>query len=165
MVHPLIENGLTLLSMSRYTFDQMLDTLPDDAWLTVPVDQANHALWITGHLAWADAHLLASLGGPADLVPADWLATFGWGSACTNEASVYPDADQVREKGHRARQAVRDFFLALPDEQALAPAPDVLKKMVRQLGGVPGFIAAHEMLHCGQLSVIRKQLGLPPVIG
>ena len=76
MANHLLDTGMAALSFSRQATMSLIDTLSEDQFLHQPIDGANHAMWIMGHLACSDEYFLNKLGGkPFDKFEA-WEAKF-----------------------------------------------------------------------------------------
>ena len=62
-----------------------------------------------------------------------------------------------------ARQNVLDWYHSLSEPELLVPLPDQLKQIAANRLCLIARLAVHESSHGGQLTVVRKSLGLTPV--
>lgn len=160
-----LEIGATSLRLSRRLALGLLDGIPADAWMHVPVPDGNHATWIAGHLAWEDDNILSSLvEGRGSKLAQPWHHRFAQGSKPTSDPDDYPGQGEIRAALDAFREELIGFFSASIDRLA-EPLPEGMHAFARDLAALMPALACHEMVHVGQLTVIRKSLQLPPVFG
>jgi hypothetical protein len=160
-----LETGIASLRFSRRLALAILNGIPEDEWLHVPVPHGNHATWIGGHLAWEDDDILSSLiEGRGSKVSQPWHDRFAQGSKPTANPIDYPGHGEIRTALDTFREELIGFFSASIDRLA-APLPEGMHAFARDLAALMPALACHEMIHVGQLTVIRKSLQLPPVFG
>jgi hypothetical protein len=135
----------------------------------MPHAGVTHVAWQIGHLAMAEYNLtLARIRGtlPADhkLFPFDDFAElFGRTSKPLADASCYPAPAALREILNRIHVQSQQELLTLGDEEldqpsALAkPHPIVTTKLSSLL-----WCAQHEMIHAGQIGLLRRMMGNEP---
>jgi hypothetical protein len=150
----------------RYTLER-LDTVPLGDWFTVPPGGLSHVAWQAGHLALTEYRIcLARLRTrtPEDdaLFPVDsYMKLFGAGSV-PGPAADYPHAAEIRAALDRVHARVLAELPAYPDadldREPLIPHP-LYATRIASLRYAP----LHEMLHCGQIALIRRMLGHKPV--
>jgi len=158
-----LEAGLTSLRFARHMTMSLLDAIPEQDWFHVPVDGGNHAAWIAGHVAWEDDDCLNSLvDGRGRKLPRRWHDTFATGTKPNSDPSAYPDIPELRAALTAYREELIDSFKAAADRLA-DPLPEGLHGFAKNLAAFMPAIACHEMIHVGQLTVIRKSLQLAPV--
>lgn len=165
MATHILETGLATLAFARKATLGLLDGLTDDQWLHQPFAGANHAMWIAGHIACSDEYFTNKVGGrPFNKFEA-WQDKFFMNSKPTAEAKAYPPVTEVREALANNREQLISWFQTMDAAKLAAPLPDDLKDFAPTHGALIGTIAWHEGLHAGQLTVVRKSLGLSPVFG
>ena len=137
----------------------MIDDLTPAEWLKRPVDGANHAAWIVGHLIVVERNALKFLSLPQPALPTDdFAARHGKGSTPTDDAG---DVSKLRPLFDEQRAAITAAIKTLPAEGFDRPTDHPMFKTVGQfLTLVPG----HAMLHIGHLSTIRRSLGKPAAL-
>ena len=81
----------------------------------------------------------------------------------STDAATYPSVEVLRDYFATSRAAWRDWVASLSDEQLAGPPPAEFQKFAPTLGNVLMRLLWHEGMHYGQLTVIRKSLGLKPV--
>ena len=146
----------------QYTLELMRDVADDD-WFTIPSGNLSHIAWQVGHLAMAEygLTLMRTRDRRAEdeqLISKNFLRCFKKGSQPVSDAAAYPTAAEIRsvlQKVHQ--QALREIptFSASLLSESLPPPTAVYPN---KLGSIL-FCPAHEMLHAGQIGVLRRQLG------
>jgi hypothetical protein len=145
---------------------KLIEDLHGDDLIATPAGQGgNHALWILGHLAWAEERLIVCFANGRDHPHPQWEAQFGMGALPVADAGKYPSKDELWDRWRRVRtntlQTLADF-----DDAGLAARS--FAKDADHLATIDNcFMAAvtHTAFHCGQLADIRRALGRKPVFG
>lgn len=143
--------------LNRFTAD-----LQPHEYLHRPVEKANCAAWTVGHLALTDRHVLKQFGAELPPLPDGFDQRFSREEGCP-EAGDFGDVSQVMPvfNEHRARliEAVGRATSEQLDQPLEKPHP-----MFATLGQFVTFMAAHTALHVGQITIIRRSLGRPPLV-
>lgn len=161
----LLESGLAALAFARSVSTKLIEGIPADQSMLQPVPDANHLRWIAGHLAWTDDAFLTMVTGAESGIPADWGAKFGYGSTVSSDPADYPELDALREACDERRGALIAWLESLSDEELMQPLPENLASFAPSIAALMGTMAAHEGMHAGQLTIIRKCLKLERVLG
>ncbi len=159
-----LELGLRGLRFARTATLGLLKDIPEDKFLLQPAPKANHVLWILGHLAWTDDYFLQELAEQKSALPDDWSARFGMKSEPSPDRSRYPDVETVRTHLHARREAWLAWYGQRSPAELATPFTGELAGFAPNLGGLAHSLAWHEGLHGGQITVVRKALGLPPAL-
>jgi uncharacterized damage-inducible protein DinB len=159
------QNGLHRLRFARSVTLRLLEDVPAEKWLLQPLPGANHVMWLLGHLAVTDQLFLDSLGAAGPRCPEEWQALFARGTLPLPEANAYPTPELLLDHLASRREELLAWFAALPDAELAAPLPEGLRGYAANLSDLMASIAWHEGWHCGQLTVVRKALGLSPKFG
>ena len=165
MSNKLVEGGLTVMAFSRKALLGMLEDVPEEQWAHQPIPHANHAAWITGHLAHTDNFFLTAVAGRTTKIPGEWDELFGMGSVPTPELKRYPAPADLRDFLGSLRADLVAWFQSLDERTAQAPLPEELRMFAPSKGALANSIAWHEGMHTGQLTVVRKSLGIAPKFG
>lgn len=160
-----LETGLQALAFSRRMLLGLLKDIPQDRYTYQPVASCNHVLWVLGHLAWTDDYFVSSQTGAPTALPEQWGKSMGMGSTPVGDASAYPPVATVMDKLAERREALLSWFKSLTAAQLAAPISGELAQFAPTLAALMSNLACHEALHAGQISVIRKALGLRPALG
>ena len=166
--------GLSNLQLAReqiaaarnYTLS-LLDGLDEEDWFRLPAGGVTHIAWQIGHLAMAEYGLcLFRIRGrrPEDLelMPSKFRKQFSRGSTPAHEPDGYPPISEIR----RVFDVIHDRAM---EESAEFQEDDLNEKIDEphavfdtKLGAL-FFCAHHEMLHAGQIGLVRRLIGKPPV--
>ncbi len=154
--------ALGSMGFAIFTTEKALEGFDDSNAYVRPDGGGNNAAWIAGHLArtydWALEHF-AQRGTLGE----QYKDHFGGGTEPAD--SGYPPFSELTAALKERRQAFSDWFSGLPEEKAAGELEEDFRMFGQTCAGMIGAMAAHENYHAGQLSVIRKQLGMDRVMG
>ena len=160
-----LDNGIAALQFARQATLGLLEDIPADKLAHQPCDAANHALWIVGHLAHADDFFMTALVKRPSKCSDDWKKLFGMGSTPQPEADAYPGLPELTESLSDRREELLGWFKAMTPQDFARPLPEDMAQFAANRGILMSSLAWHEGLHTGQLSVVRKSLGIAPKFG
>jgi uncharacterized damage-inducible protein DinB len=127
--------------------------------------QSNHALWFVGHIGNTDNFFVGVIAPERAVPRAGYRERFGPGSQPTNRPADYPAPDEVLAY-MRERRAVLLSLLDEMDEARLeTPTPKGSPEFIPDFASVFRTAGWHEGVHAGQLTVVRRALGHPPLMG
>lgn len=156
--------ALERLSWTRGFAERILAGVPDEALTHRAGGRGNHALWVMGHLAWTDDDILAMLTGCArEMSPRD-IARFKGGSEPSASAADYPSRDELLTAMRLHRRRFETWVQSLDSESMRAPTPQGFRPFAPDAITTAFGVAAHEMLHAGQVVAVRASLGLPRLL-
>jgi hypothetical protein len=150
----------------RYTL-QRIESVPQSDWFTVPPGGVSHVGWQVGHLALTEYRLCLARLRPRTaedetLFPIDsYMKLFGAGST-PGPASDCPPVAEIRAALDRVHARVMGELSAYPDADLdLEPliSHDLFTTRIAGLRYAP----LHEMIHCGQIALLRRELGQKPI--
>lgn len=156
--------ALGSFGFAALTTDKALEGFDQSNAFICPDEGGNHAAWVAGHLALTYDWVLdryASAGG----LDASYKELFGGGTEPSDDAAVYPPFASIMDRLAERRRAFIDWFSAMPEEKAAEPLDEEARMFGHTFAGMIGAIGAHENYHAGQLSVVRKKLGLGRAFG
>ena len=160
-----IEAGIATLEFSRGATIKLLESIPPDARVLCPVKGANHATWIAGHIALTDNYFFKTVGGQSGALPESWESLFGMGSKCVSSSDAYPAWDEIIAAMHERRAALIDWFGAMSADELAEPLSDDLREFAPNRAALMPAIAWHEGFHAGQLTAVRRSLGMESMFG
>jgi hypothetical protein len=150
----------------RYTL-RMLDQTPEAEWFKQLPGGVSHVAWQVGHLAFAEYRLaLWRIRGPQPdddgLLAPDFVRLFGVESVPDPDPAKNPTQAEIRAVFDRVHEQVLAELPGLDEAELDQPVvkPHVLAKT--KLWALL-WCAHHEMLHAGQIGLLRRQLGYPPL--
>lgn len=150
----------------RYT-ETLLSGTPQGDWFRMPAEGVSHVAWQVGHLAIAEYRLgLERIRGRREddqaILPNTFLIAFGRGSVPDPDPAAYPPAPEIRAVFDGVHQRTLTELADLSDTSLDAP-PEVAHPLCDTKAGVLGWCARHEMLHAGQIALLRRLLGSAPL--
>lgn len=124
---------------------------------------ANHALWFAGHMAHTDNFFLSILAPERAKSLGKFTELFGVGSAPVDDPAAYPAAEEVTAVMRERRAALLALLDTLTDDALTQPTPPGSPDFLPDFGSVFETAIWHEGVHSGQLSLVRRSLGFPPL--
>ncbi len=162
MSNPALENELAALGFARQMTLGLLEDIPEDKLFHQVTPGGNHAVWVIGHLTVTDDDTLAKLAGRGAKCSAAWRSLFGMGSKPTDKPADYPPISNLRQHLNMRREELVAWFESLDEAKLASPLPEELGTVATTYGASIFTLAVHEGLHAGQLSMIRRSLGIGP---
>lgn len=135
-------------------------------------EQASHQLfendhtvvWNLGHLAWSNAWIAGLLDGEPLHLPDVYAECFGYQSE-PNTTAAYPSFADVRTAADTTMDRLIAAVEHASDEKLASAPPDDLGGFASDLLDAASKMAWHEGWHAGQISSIRRAVGLGPAFG
>ncbi len=151
------------LRQSRTMIHRFVDDLKPGEFEHQPCDGANCAAWVLGHLALTDRRQLGWLGA-TDLptLPVGFEERFVTTREKAVNQSGFGDPAELLRLFDTHRDALLAFLPLVSAGKLAEPLP-VPRPLFSTVGEAALFMALHVAMHTGQLSVIRRSLGYPPV--
>ncbi|MEN0111399.1 MAG: DinB family protein [Planctomycetota bacterium] len=153
------------LRFSRRTTETFLADLVPGDWLWQPGDGLNHIAWHVGHVTYAQYFLCVvrvrgRIESDRDLVPTAFLRRYKFGS----RPSANPARNATPDELLATLRGVHELALAelerRTDADLVTPAEPAHPLFETTLGGVE-WCSQHELIHCGQMMLLRRMLGKP----
>lgn len=155
------------LAFTRGYTRRLLDAAPQELWFQTPSAGASCIAWQVGHLAMAEYRLAlervrGTLAEDDSLVPQAFLAAFGRDSQPGSDAVGRYSAAELLAVFDRVHAAATTFletldpsWLDLPVQKPHSIAKSRFDALL--------WCIHHEGVHAGQIGLLRRQLGLPPL--
>ena len=163
----MLEAAVGQIKFAREYCLELLDHTPDEVWFDMPAGLPTHIAWQVGHIAMAQFRLclerLRNLQlGDWDLISKNFLRTFAKGTVPAEDLSDYPKPDEIEAVLHRVYDAVLKEIPNYEEHDLEVPFrnPHPIFKTKKE---ALFFSAQHEMLHAGQIGILRRLLGKSPV--
>jgi len=152
---------------ARKQTEGLLETIPTADWFRMPSEGVTHVAWQVGHLAMAQYRLaLERIRGRRDeddaLISQDFLRQFGRGSVPVADPSAYPTPESIRAVFDRVHQQVLIELESFPDARLDEPL-EVPHDRFQTKREALLWCGYHEMTHAGQIALLRRLFGAPPV--
>jgi hypothetical protein len=150
----------------EYTLSLVADFSPAE-WFQMPPGATTHVAWQIGHLAMAEYGLClfrqrGRKSEDLELMPSKFRKQFSRGSQPEAEAGQYPAASELLATLDRIHQQCLKEMVAFPAEQLSEPIDMPYAAYPTKLGALL-FCSHHEMLHAGQIGLLRRLLGKSPI--
>jgi len=154
------ETMTRLFDLMREMAAEMASSIPEDHF-NEPRGGSNSPKWITGHLALGMDFGLSLLGEPTKEI-AEMMPLYGPGSA-GGRVEDSRTQDELVEHLRTVGNILREKVVSVSDEQLSQPqSTPFLSSELPTVGDLLGHVyTTHIALHMGQLSQIRRELGLP----
>ena len=148
----------------KYTLERIETVAPAD-WFTIPPGGVSHVAWQVGHLAFAEYRICLERlrpRTPADevLIPDAFLKSFARDS--DPSAVTGYTAAEMRAVFDRVHSRVMEELLSFPDADLDLPPVKPHALFTTRIAGLR-YAPLHEMIHCGQIAMIRRMLGQKPI--
>jgi hypothetical protein len=132
----------------------------------MPPEGVTHLAWQVGHLAMAQYRMcIERVRGirPEDamLIAPDVLALFIRESVPGPDPSHYPSPPELRALLDRMHERILTDLAEWPDADLDNPPAMTSHKLAKSKLECIRWCAAHEMLHAGQIGLLRRMLGHP----
>jgi hypothetical protein len=161
-----VEQALEQIAFARRYTIHLLDGIDPADWFRMPAGGVTHVAWQVGHLAFAQYRLaLERVRGvrPDDsaLLPDDFLRLFARDSVPDADPAKYSGPAEIREVFDRVHEQVLRDLRGHPEADLSTPLP-VPHRLAKTKGEALLWCSHHEMLHAGQIGLLRRLLGHRP---
>lgn len=153
------------MEFSRQWAKGLLEDLRTEP-LVRPTDRGgNHALWLAGHIAYSEAHLLDTLIlGRGNRFEA-WSGLFMQATQPVDDASAYPDLDELLAAWDAVRADALTHLESLSADDLEAPShSDDPGPVFATVGACYGAMIMHVMHHAGEAADVRRAAGRQPLM-
>lgn len=162
-----LEIAIGQIQFARGYLESLLVDVADHEWFAMPAGAPTHLAWQLGHLAMAEYGLcLFRQRGRAEidteLMTSKFRKQFSRGTTPEVDASVYPPITEIRATFDKVHvQALLELPTFTPE--SLAVEIDMPYVATNTRLGALLFCSHHEMIHAGQIGLLRRLLGKAPV--
>ncbi len=166
-VSPRLDLAIGQIKFAReYTLSLLNDLSPDD-WFRQPPDGVSHLAWQIGHLAMAQYGLcLFRMRGRAEidmeLMSSTFRKKFSKGTTPDPNPSANPAPEEIRAVFDRVFEQSMLELPQITETQLDEPVDMPYAAYATKFGGLL-FCSHHEMLHAGQIGLLRRLIGKAPV--
>jgi hypothetical protein len=153
------------LNTARFIMTSYLSDLSDAELVVRPVPGAHHAAWQLGHLVLSECQMIRSVCPDLTVeMPPDFIARHDKAKATANATDDFFPKDTYVSLMNRVRSVTLSAVERFSADDLSKPGPEAMRAYAPTVGSVFLAIANHEILHCGQLAVLRRSLGKPVLI-
>jgi hypothetical protein len=162
-----LQLALQQIEFARAYLLATLEGVDEADWFAMPAGSPTHLAWQLGHVAMAEYGLcLFRVRGRQEadtqLMSSSFRKLFSRGSAPQADAAKYPPLGEIRATLDRVHAQVRLESPGFTPEVLAEPSEMPYAVEATKLGGL-FFCSHHEMLHAGQIGLLRRLLGKSPL--
>jgi uncharacterized damage-inducible protein DinB len=140
----------------------LLADLSDAEILERPAPKANHVAWQLGHMVLSFNYFGEVVQpGAMPPLPTGFADQYGKEASATDDPSVFLTRDEYLRLLEQQREALRRVIDELPESRYGDAAPAQMQSYAPTILDVLEMPAAHELMHAGQFTVVRRKLGKP----
>lgn len=167
---PRLEAAIRQIGFARRYTLSLLEDLSEDEWYWVPGDSESpvtHIAWQCGHIAMAEYGLtLFRQRGRAsvdsELMSGKFRKRFMRGTTPTADRASCPSPTEIREVMDRVHGQLLKEAASFDGPSLDEPEEPPHAGFATRYGSLL-FAAHHEMLHAGQIGLLRRLMGKPPL--
>jgi uncharacterized damage-inducible protein DinB len=163
-VPALRELALDRVAWSRRFLNALLADLKDEQLVARAGNSGNHAAWVMGHVSTVDDNIVSAMTGQPKRLPESFRTRFGMGSQPSERAADYPSRAELNDALVATRERLREWITTLDDSTAFQALPERMQRIAPNRIMLAAAVPSHEMMHAGQLTVVRAALGLPRLL-
>ncbi len=157
-----IESIKTSLDSAHMVLKALLSDLPDADLMVRPVPNANHVAWQLGHLISSEHQTLEALKpGHAPKLPHGFSERYTKETSLLNEAAKFHSKEEYLALLDEQRRATLELLETFSERDFDRPAPEHMRDYAPTFGAALLVQGAHELMHAGQFSVLRRKLNRP----
>lgn len=145
-------------------FEKVLDGFPEDKATFQPSPTDNHLAWTLGHMTTAYAWFATLLGARMMTLPERYTTLFGPGAKPTPDPAAYPPLAELRANFKAAFGHFTDAVKKQSPADLNKPPAAESHGFGKTRQDVILLTAWHDGWHSGQVSSLRRALGLPSVM-
>jgi uncharacterized damage-inducible protein DinB len=147
------------LRLNTKLFRNCLAGMTDEQANVRPTAASNSAAFIAAHLTEARYYLLKLLGAEEPNPIGRYLA----GARSLDDLEACPPLAETLAAWTAVAHALRDRLERLTPEDLDAAITTRFPTATPTILGVLAFLVQHDSYHIGQLALLRRQIGLPPM--
>jgi len=150
------------LEASRRMLHMFVNDLTAEERRFRPRPEANCIDWLVGHLVLTEQRFHTVFAAKSTPLPEGFAATFGRDEVATRRPD-YGDTSGLMALFDEQRNITIDRVCAFTQEELIVPLMTPHPRFAT-LGEAAIFCSLHVTMHAGQMSMIRRMMGKPPVI-
>lgn len=172
-IYPSAENvserlatAIRRIEFSRNYMLTLLDDLSDDDWFWTPENYTTHIAWQVGHIAMSEYGLtLFQQRGrdreiDAELMSSKFRKQFMRGTTPSTDRENHPRPTEILEVLGRVHEQMRKEIVTFDGPELDEPLGPPTSAYASRYGALL-FAGDHEMLHAGQIGMLRRMMGKP----
>ncbi len=147
---------------SQMVMSMLLSDLTTEDIMQRPAPGANHVAWQLGHLITSTRYFGETIrAGSMPELPQGFEQQHSKETAGSDDPAAFLTKDQYVSLLDQQRAAMLALACQLDEAALAADAPEEVRSFAPRVADMMGLVAEHEMMHSGQISVLRRKLGKP----
>ncbi len=127
-----------------------------------PVAGANHIAWQLGHVTSSLSYFGEAIKpGSMPPLPEGFAEQHSKETAGNDDPAAFLKKDEYLKLLDQQRAAILELLDTLNEDNLVADAPENVRDYAPRVVDMIGLAAEHEMMHSGQISVLRRKLDKP----
>ena len=165
--YPPLDLAIRQIQFARQYTQSLLADIPDTDWFQMPAGASTHVAWQVGHLSMAmyGLCLFRQRGRAAidsELMSSSFRKQFMKGTTPNPDTASSPSPDEIRAVFLRVYDQAMLELPTFTEPQLAEPVDMPYAASPTKLGSLL-FCSHHEMIHAGQIGLLRRLLGRSPV--
>jgi uncharacterized damage-inducible protein DinB len=149
--------------MARQFLHNMCADLTAEEFHHQALPGTNSAAWIVGHLALTARRVAERFGGTGlPEVPPEFVERYKTTRKAADDQASLGNKEELLALYDACSDKLMEAIRHVPVENLATVPTTPVPAVVTNIGELLEFLAMHVMLHCGQISTIRRSLGKPP---
>jgi len=146
--------------MSLWLISEYLKDMTDKELLSRPAPSANHTAWQLGHIISANNNMLESLkAGSAPELPEGFMNSYTKDKSSVDDPASFHKKDEYLRLLGAQYEAAAELASQFSEAELDKPGPEKFQKLAPTIGALINIINNHLLLHYGQITIVRRQLG------
>ncbi|MFT7633442.1 MAG: hypothetical protein ACI87E_004498 [Mariniblastus sp.] len=156
------------IEFARVYSSSLLQDLTEDQWYWTPDSYTTHIAWQAGHLAMSQYGLTLyrqrgrNLDVDKKLMSSKFRKLFMRGTKPVADRAAYPAPSEIIETLDRVHAQMRIEVATFSEEDLDQPLDAPHAAFATRYGALL-FAGDHEMIHSGQIGMLRRLMGLEPL--
>ncbi len=164
---PQLEVARKQIEFARQYTKSLIADVEDALWFTIPAGCVTHVAWQVGHLAIAQYGLcLFRIRGrqsaDAELMSSAFRKKYFKGTTPDPDPAKNPEVGEIRQVFDRVYEQAQAEMAGYLEEDLQETIDEPYAAFNTKLGGLL-FCSHHEMMHAGQIGLLRRLLGKAPI--
>jgi hypothetical protein len=158
---------LEQITWARQYSLQLIESVPRELWYQQADGACSHVAWQVGHLAVSEYGLMlfrqrGRSPGDLELMPGWLRKQFGRGTTPSTAADGMPSPEELLDRLDRIHRQSLEEVAELTADTLREPTEMPYTAYPIKLGALL-FAPLHESVHAGQIGLLRRLHGLPPI--
>ncbi len=153
---------ISLFNFQLLYLKKILNNIPEERLYEKQLDGFNSAGWLLGHLCVEAEDIFIHLNVSYNQLESDWYTWFKNSTGVVKSVNDLPAKEQLISKLEERYALLSSLYVNLSDEERLSEHPSImLKEIFPNLDSwFAHYLTTHIAIHCGNIVVWKKMIGL-----